>query len=195
MLILLVRINNRVYCNSTRVHNEAAQVLRPHPMPRPKGNAAALEDRRRRALALVDSGCTLNEAARRIGCSSSSVVYWFHARRRGGEKALRVRFSSGRPRKLTPGQERRLIQLLTQGPLQRGYRTNLWTSKRIAQLIDEEFDVAYHPNHIGRLMYRLGWSHQKPKKRAAERDPEQIEGWKRKQWPGIKKKPRSWAPM
>jgi transposase len=163
-------------------------------MPRPKGNAAALEDRRRRALALVDSGCTLNEAARRIGCSSSSVVYWFHARRQGGEKALRVRFSSGRPRKLTPQQERRLIQLLVQGPLQRGYRTNVWTSKRIAQLIKEEFGISYHSNHIGRLMFRLGWSHQKPKKRAAERDPEEIEGWKRKQWPRIKKKPRSWAP-
>jgi transposase len=140
------------------------RLFRPHPMPRPKGSAAVLEDRRRRALALVDSGYTLNQAARQIGCSSSSVVYWFHARRRGGEKALHVRFSPGRPRKLTPRQERRLIQLLAQGPLKRGYRTNVWTSKRIAQLIDEEFGICYHPNHIGRLMFRLGWSHQKPKK-------------------------------
>ena len=84
-----------------------------------------------------------------------------------------------------------MIQLLAQGPLPRGYRTNVWTSKRIAQLIDEEFGISYHPNHIGRLMFRLGWSHQKPKKRAAERDPEKIEGWKRKRWPGIKKKPPS----
>jgi transposase len=170
------------------------RLFRPHPMPRPKGSAAVLEDRRRRALSLVDSGYTLNQAARQIGCSSSSVVYWFHARRRGGEKALHVRFSPGRPRKLTPRQERRLIQLLAQGPLKRGYRTNVWTSKRIAQLIDEEFGICYHPNHIGRLMFRLGWSHQKPKKRAAERDPEKIERWKRKKWPRIKKKPRSWAP-
>jgi transposase len=163
------------------------RLFRPHPMPRPKGSAAVLEDRRRRALALVDSGYTLNQAARQIGCSSSSVVYWFHARRRGGEKALHVRFSPGRPRKLTPRQERPLIQLLAQGPLKRGYRTNVWTSKRIAQLIDEEFGICYHPNHIGRLMFRLGWSHQKPKKHAAERDPEKIERWKRKKWPRIKK--------
>lgn len=163
-------------------------------MPRPKGSAEVLEDRRRKALALVDAGCTLNEAARRIGCGASSVMRWFHARRRGGEEALRVRFSSGRPPRLTPRQKRRLIQLLTEGPLTRGYRTNVWTSKRIAHLIDEEFGISYHPNHIGRLMFGLGWSHQKPKKRAAERDPEEIEGWKRKQWPRIKKKPRSWAP-
>ena len=163
-------------------------------MPRPKGSAEVLEHRRRRALALVDAGCTLNEAARRIGCGASSVMRWLHARQRGGEKALRVRFSPGRPRKLTPGQERRLIPLLVQGPLQRGYRTKVWTSKRIAQLIDEEFGISYHPNHIGRLMFRLGWSHQKPKKRAAERDPEEIARWKRRKWPRIKKKPPGWAP-
>ena len=160
-------------------------------MARLKGGAEVLEDRRRKALALVDAGCSLNEAARRIGCGASSVMRWFHARQRGGEKALRVRFSPGRPHKLTPRQEQRLIELLTQGPLQRGYRTNVWTTKRIAQLIHQEFGISYHPNHIGRLMFRLGWSHQKPQKRATERDPEQIQRWKRNTWPRIKKKPRS----
>ena len=98
-------------------------------MPRPKGSADLLEDRRRRALALVDSGCSLNEAARRIGCGASSVLRWYHARRRGGEKALRVRLSPGRPPKLRPKQLQRLVKLLLQGPLARGYRTNLWTSR------------------------------------------------------------------
>ena len=118
-------------------------------MPRPKGSADLLEDRRRRALALVDSGCSLNEAARRIGCGASSVLRWYHGRRRGGEKALRVRLSPGRPPKLRPKQLQRLVKLLLQGPLARGYRTNLWTTARIALLIAEEFGVHYHPNHIG----------------------------------------------
>jgi transposase len=88
-----------------------------------------------------------------------------------------------------------LIQFLLKGPLARGYRTNLWTTKRIAQLIEEEFGVPYHPNHIGRLMHRLGWSHQMPKKRAARRDDAAIERWKRNSWPRIKKKPLGWAPI
>ena len=120
-------------------------------MPRPKGSADLLEDRRRRALALVDSGCSLNEAARRIGCGASSVLRWYHGRRRGGEKALRVRLSPGRPPTLRPKQLQRLVKLLLQGPLARGYRTNLWTTARIALLIAEEFGVDYHPHHIGRL--------------------------------------------
>jgi transposase len=164
-------------------------------MPRPKGSADLLEDRRRRALTLVDSGCSLNEAARRIGCGASSVLRWLQARRRGGEKALRVRFSPGRPPKLPPKQRQRLIQLLLKGPMARGYRTNLWTTARIAQLIEEEFGVHYHANHIGRLMHRLQWSHQKPERRALERNDAAIERWKRKKWPGIKKKPLGWAPI
>jgi transposase len=118
------------------------------PMPRPKGSADLLEDRRRRALALVDSGCSLNEAARRIGCGASSVMRWYQARRRGGEQALCVGFSPGRPPKLRPKQLQRLIRLLLKGPMARGYRTNLWTTARIALLIDEEFGVDYHPRPV-----------------------------------------------
>jgi transposase len=119
---------------------------------------------------------------------------WFHSRRRGGEKALKVRFSPGRPPKLQRKQKQQLIRLLVKGAMARGHRTNLWTTTRIAQLIEEEFGVRYHPNHIGRLMQRLGWSHQKPKRRAVERDDAAIEQWKRQKWPHIKKKPLGWAP-
>src|SRR3989441_8433862 len=69
-------------------------------MPRLKGSADLLEDRRKRALALLDSGCSLNEVGRRIGCNASSVMRWRDPRRRGGAKALRVRYSPDRPLKL-----------------------------------------------------------------------------------------------
>jgi transposase len=156
-------------------------------MPRPKGGADLLQDRRRRALAFVDSGCSLNEAAHRIGGGASSVMRRYHGRRRGGEQGLRVRFSPGRPHKLKASQEPRLIKLLLKGPLARGYRTNLWTTKRIALLIEEEFGVRYHPNHIGRFMHGLQWSPQKPERRVVERDEKEVEQWKRQPWPRIKK--------
>src|ERR1700726_1326332 len=98
-------------------------------MPRLKGSADLLEDRRKRALALLDSGHSLNQVGRLIGCNASSVMRWRDARRRGGAKALRVRFSPGRPLKL---QRKRLADVLLRGPLAHGYRTNLWTTARIA---------------------------------------------------------------
>jgi transposase len=89
-------------------------------MPRLKGSADLLEDRRRRALALWDMGLSLNEVGRRIGCNASSVMRWREARRRGGAKALRVRFSPGRPWKLDQAQRKRLVGLLLQGATAHG---------------------------------------------------------------------------
>lgn len=164
-------------------------------MPRLKGSADLLEDRRRRALALWDTGLSLNEVGRRIHCAPSSVLRWLRVRRRGGPDALRVRFSPGRPLKLGETQRRGLVKLLLQGPRARGYRTQLWTTARIAEVIRREFGVDYHRDHVGRLMHSLNWSPQIPETRAVERDEQAIERWKRKTWPRVKKTLRGWAPI
>lgn len=124
-------------------------------MPRLKGSAALLEDRRRRALTLLDAGCSLNEVGRRIGCNASSVMRWRNARRFGGAKALKVRPSPGRPLKLGHAQRKRLIDLLLEGPPAHGYRINLWTRTCIADLVKREFGVQYHRDHIGRVLHSL----------------------------------------
>ena len=119
---------------------------------------------------------------------------WRDARRRGGEKGLKVRYSPGRPLKLELRQRKRLVRLLLRGAQAYGYRTNLWTTARIAELIQREFGVQYHPDHVGRLMHDLDWSPQKPERRALEQDEEAIARWKQKDWPRIKKKLRGWGP-
>src|ERR1039458_10289888 len=162
-------------------------------MPRPKGSADLLEDRRKRALGLLDAGNSLNEVGRRIGCNASSVMRWRDARRWGGAGALRVRFSPGRPAKLIAAERKRLVRLLLKGAMAQGYRTNLWTTARIAEMVEREFGVRYHPDHVGRLMHSLGWTPQKPERRALERDEDEIERWKEKDWPRIKKKLHGWA--
>jgi transposase len=164
-------------------------------MPRLKGSADLLEDRRKRALRLLDLGRSLNEVARRIGCYASSVMRWRNARRRGGARALKVLFSPGRPWKLNAKQRRRLIALLLQGPLAHGYQTNLWTTTRIAELIQRKFGIRYHRAHVGRLMHSLRWSPQKPERRALERNEAEIKRWKKKEWPRVKKTLRGWAPI
>jgi transposase len=164
------------------------------PVPRPKGSADLIADRRRRALALLKSGLSLNEVARRIQCVASSVMRWRDAWQRHGSDALKVGSSPGRPLKLKSAQRRRLVKSLSKGPLAHGYNTNVWTTARIAELIRREFGVSYHRDHVGRLMHTLHWSHQKPEKRAVERDEETIEHWKRKDWPRVKKTLLGWAP-
>jgi transposase len=143
----------------------------------------------------LDSGHSLHQVGRLIGCNASSVMRWRDARRRGGARALRVRFSPGRPLKLDRVQRKRLAEALRRGPLAHGYRTNLWTTARMAEVIRHEFGVQYHRDHVGRLMHGLQWSPQKPKRRALERDEKAIDRWKQKDWPRIKKTLRGWAPI
>jgi transposase len=161
-----------------------------------KGSAEVLEDRRRRALALLRNGkFSLNEVARRLGCAASSVLRWQRSWKRGGKAALRVRQSPGRPRKLSARNRQRLVVMLLKGALAHGYQTQLWTTARIAELIRREFGVQYHRDHVGRVMASLGWSHQKPEGRARERNEEAIARWRRRQWPRVKKTLPGWAPI
>jgi transposase len=161
---------------------------------RPRGSADLLEDRRRRALALVDEGLSLNEVGRRIGCSASSVKRWRDTRQRGGQKALKVRFSPGRPPKLSRAQGRQLVSVLLKGAMASGYSTQLWTTARVAEVIWKTFRVRYHRDHVGRLLHSLGWSHQKPQKKAIERNQAEIRRFLRQDWPAVKKTPSGWGP-
>ena len=162
---------------------------------RPYGSAKQLEKRRRKAMKYLDEGLTLHEAARRIGCDPSSVMRWRDARKKHGDKGLAPKEVPGRPAKLTQSQKWKLLKILVKGAIANGYRTDLWTTARIAEVIEKTFGVKYHRDHIGRLMKSLGWSWQKPKKQALEGNEEAIEKWKSEEWPRIKKTPRTWAPI
>jgi transposase len=162
---------------------------------RPFGSAELLECRRRQAMELLDYGLSLNEVARRLHCHASSVMRWRDARRTGGDAGLKPKPTPGRPAKLTRKQHDRLVRLLLKGAMAHGYRTELWTTARIADLIEEKFAVRYHRDHIGRLMASLGWTYQKPEKRALEHNDAAIEEWKRTEWRRIKKTPSGWRPI
>jgi len=88
-----------------------------------------------------------------------------------------------------------LVELLLDGAMAHGYRTELWTTLRIAELIRRHMGVVYHRNHVGKLLHELGWSHQKPERRAMKRDEEAIERWKRADWPRVKKTLHGWEPI
>jgi len=156
---------------------------------RPHGSPLELERRRQRAVKMLQQGATITEVAKRIGCSHSSVILWRDTLRRRGVEGLKARPASGRPPRLSQRQLDRLPKLLLKGALAWGYTTDLWTTTRIAQVIQRQFDVQFHRAHVGRLLARLNWSCQKPERRALERDEEAIEEWKRHRWPALKKKP------
>lgn len=161
---------------------------------RPHGSPEELERRRQRATVLLQQDLSLHEIARRIGCHASSVLRWSRVLRRCGPAGLKAKPIPGRPSRLTPQRRNRLIRLLSRGAMAHGYRTELWTTQRIADVIERNLGVRYHRNHVGKLLHQIGWSHQKPERRAIERSESAIEEWKQKVWPTVKKTPQGWRP-
>jgi transposase len=156
---------------------------------RPKGSAKELEVRRQMAGRLLQEGKGVREVARLVKASPSSVSRWNQALREGGLEALRAKPHGGRRARLTAKQKRTLEQVLVEGPLAAGFTTDLWTLARVAQVIERRFGVKYHPGHVWYILRDMGWSCQKPERRARERDEEAITRWRERDWSRIKKRP------
>lgn len=127
------------------------------------------------------------EIARRLGVSRATVSDWAKAVAGGGLRALRGRKAKGGVPKLTKEQQRALKRFLDRGALGCGFPTDRWTLRRIAELIEREFGIRYHPNYLNRLLDRLGYSPQKPLPRAAEQERELVLAWLDHDLPRIKK--------
>lgn len=147
-----------------------------------------LRARRMQAARLFEKGFSQSEVARRCGVSRQTASVWFHALQAGGRSALEPS-QGGREAKLTKAQRKKLERQLLRGAQAHGWSTDLWTLERIAKLIHELFGVRYHPGHVWKLLRRMGWSLQRPARRARERDEQAIVRWKKKTWPQLKKTP------
>ena len=156
---------------------------------RPFGSPAQLEQRRLQAIVLFEKGIQPVDIAARLKVGRRSVRRWKESFLKEGRKALKAQPATGRPEKLTGPRKERLQDLLLGGAQNAGFSTDLWTCPRVADLIEKRFHVRYHVDHIGRLLRSLGWSPQKPERRARERDENAIRRWVRVDWPEIKKKP------
>lgn len=161
---------------------------------RPPGSPQQLERRRRQAIRLLNAGTSRSAVARTVRASKSSVFRWYQAYQRRGRAGLRPKPTPGRPPKLSEAHQQRLTRVLVAGPLAAGYRTDLWTLKRVAQVIWKQFRIRYHPHHVWRLLHRMGWSCQKPERRALQRNEAAIAHWRRVRWPHIKKRRTTWGP-
>lgn len=130
------------------------------------------------------------DAAEAVGFSVRTIELWLTKSRHGRKlSALMSKKAPGAKPKLTAAQQRRLTRLLERGPEAAGFTGQLWTAPRIGELIEREFGVRYHAKYLPTLLRSLGWTPQKPKRRAIERDEEAIAHWVRRDWPRVKKKP------
>ena len=155
---------------------------------RPKGSAEELERRRRRAVQLMREGEPPTLIARILGVSRQSLYRW-RDMERAGPKGLAAKPPPGRKRRLNDAQLQQLEELLLKGAQAHGWTNNLWTAPRVTEVIRRHFGIKLHPEHVRNILkQRLGWTSQKPERRARERDEKEIARWLREEFPHIKKR-------
>lgn len=152
--------------------------------------AQRLETRRKEAVGLIHKEKkTVREVSKQYRVTTQAVYKWLWRYQKEGFKGLSSKPRPGRPGKLNPKKKKSLETLLLKGAKRAGFSTDLWTCPRIADVIYKSFGICYHIDHIGKLLRTMGWSPQRPVRKAIERNEEQIRNWIKVQWPRIKKKP------
>jgi transposase len=152
---------------------------------RPTGTAVELERRRLHAVGLVSRGEPRATVARILGVHIKTLARWCRADR-AGPNGLAARPTVGPAPRLTDVQIQELGVLLAEGAVAHGWENNLWTTARVAQVIEKRFMVKYHAAHVSKILRkRLNWTCQKPEQHYKDRDDKAIARWVAEDFPII----------
>lgn len=143
-----------------------------------------LEARRMKAARYFKEGKTKYWVAKHFKVSFSAAGEW-HRRWKDGILGAR---KPGKKEKLSLEQKKALSKMVLSNPTAHGYDTQLWTLERITACVKKELKVAYRPRSLSHMLHTLGFSCQKPERRAKERNEKHITEWKRTRWPALLKK-------
>ncbi len=115
-----------------------------------------MESRRLQAAQDLQRGLSQSQVARKFGVSRTTASRWCRALNGGGLEGLRKRRAPGRPSRLKPDQLQIVSEIYHAGPRSAGFDSDAWTTARFAEAIFARFGVRYDPDHVGRIMHRLG---------------------------------------
>ena len=161
----------------------------PKGVKRDSAQLAQLERRRMKAVKLFDQGLSQAEVARTVCVHRQSVSRWHKAWQDHGAHSLKKAGRAGRKPRLTDENFRQLERALKEGPESHDFGTLLWTTRRVATVIQRLTGVQYHEDHVCRLLQKPGWSCQRPTTQARQRNEQEIARWRKVRWPQLKKKP------
>ncbi len=128
------------------------------------------------------------EMAKKLKTDRSCVNKWLGWYATAGVEGLLTKSRPGAPAKLTKEQKQEIAELIKGGPIAAGYTSGVWTGPMVGDLIMQRFGVKYHNEYVPRLLNKLGFSVQRPRKRLAKADAEAQRVWIEERLPEIKKK-------
>ena len=157
--------------------------------PRERRDFEGLEKRRKDAARMFKAGTRQADVARALGVSRQSVSRWYKDWEKAGTKGLKAAGRAGRKPRISPRDLKKIDTALLKGARANGFNTDLWTLRRVAKVIEAIIGVRYHQGHVWRILRdSMGWSLQRPAKKAKERNEEAVKVWVSETWPELKKK-------
>jgi transposase len=154
-----------------------------------------MTQRRMRAVEMFAAGKRQVDVAVELGVTAQTASRWHRDWLAGGRAALTGANRAGRRRWLSDGQLAEVEAALADGPKANGYPTDMWTLARVAEVIERMTGVRYSQTQTWTILReRLGWTRQRPARRAVERNDEAIERWVKQDWLRIKKAPGAEEP-
>jgi transposase len=157
------------------------------------GDLEWLERRRLQAAELFAQGKTRAEVAHELGVSAQTAGRWSARWRDGGLAGMRTA-RQGKPAQLGSAELAKIRRVLGRGAVAAGFDNDLWTLARVAEVIERVTGVAHHPGHVWRILKAMGWSLQRPARKAVERDEAEIARWVAEEWPRIVQTPERAKP-
>lgn len=136
-----------------------------------------LETYRMRAIELRDEGKKVKDIAHFFGLHPASVSRWFVNYRRGGKKVLKSKKSTGRPPRMNMKETRIILNLLKNPATDYGFPTDLWTCKRVRQLIQKKSRKKFTDVGIWKFLRKFDLTNKKPQRKAIEQDKEKVRKW------------------
>ena len=132
----------------------------------------------------VADGEPRKTVAKVLGVHVKTVSRWVRAARHPAGLAAKIH--PGPTPGLTDADLKKLAELLLQGAKAHGWHNQLWTAARVARLIEQQFDIRYHPEHVREILKRrLGWTSQKPRRKARERNDKEEARWVGDEFPRV----------
>jgi transposase len=142
---------------------------------------------RRRCAELKEAGWQQVKIAQALGLSQAWVSQTLKKYRQDGQAGLVWRKPNGPACRLMDAQIEQLMVELNKGTLYHGFAGEVWTRGRINEVIKKLFSVSYDPSQIGRLLKRVGWSRQKPQRKAQQQNAIAVALWRDETLPELKK--------
>ena len=123
-------------------------------------------------MKLIQAGWTQADVATAAQVTDRTVRRWVAAFRESGVQGLQAKPPTPTPSRLSPTQQQHVLSWIVRDTRDFGFSAELWTSRRLAQVIERAYGVRYNHRYLCSWLLSHGMTAQKPRRQAWQRDQE-----------------------